>query len=39
MAKEGASVAVSDVNLESVETVTEEIRSMGREALPMKADV
>jgi 3-oxoacyl-[acyl-carrier protein] reductase len=39
MAKEGANVTVNDANFKSAETVTEEIRAMGCEAMPMKADV
>ena len=39
LAKEGANVAVSDIDLEHAEQTAAEIRKMGREALVVKADV
>jgi 3-oxoacyl-[acyl-carrier protein] reductase len=39
LAKEGADVVVNDVDLQSVRETADEIRAMGCEALPIKADV
>jgi NAD(P)-dependent dehydrogenase (short-subunit alcohol dehydrogenase family) len=38
-AKEGASVAVNDINLSSAEKTTEDIRKMGKKAITVPADV
>jgi len=38
-AEEGANVAIIDVNLEGAEKLAEKVKSMGREALAVKADV
>jgi NAD(P)-dependent dehydrogenase (short-subunit alcohol dehydrogenase family) len=38
-AREGASVVIADIDLESAEAVAKEIKSLGREALTIKADV
>jgi len=38
-AREGASVVIADINLESAEAVAKEIKSLGRKALTIKADV
>jgi len=38
-AREGASVVIADVDLESAEAVAKEIESLGRKALTIKADV
>jgi NAD(P)-dependent dehydrogenase (short-subunit alcohol dehydrogenase family) len=38
-AREGASLVINAVNLDHAESVAEEIRALGREALPLKADV
>ena len=39
MAKEGANVAVSDVNIENAGAATQEIRSLGRKSIAIKLDV
>lgn len=39
LAREGANVVVNDFNLQSAEETVDEIRAMGYEALPIKADV
>jgi len=39
LAREGADVAVNDVDLQSAEATANEVRKMGRCALPIKADV
>lgn len=39
LAREGADVVVNDVDLQSAEETAEEIRAIGRRALPIKADV
>ena len=39
LAKEGAAVVVNDINLESAKKVTDEIKSQGGKAVPIKADV
>ena len=39
LAKEGANVVVNDVDLQSARETADEIRAMGCEALPIKADV
>jgi len=38
-AREGASVVIADIDLESAETVAEEVKSLGRKVLTIKADV
>jgi 3-oxoacyl-[acyl-carrier protein] reductase len=38
-AREGADIAVNDINLPSAEKTTEAIRQMGRKAIALKADV
>lgn len=38
-AKEGADVAVNDVNLETVEITASEVRALGRRSIAIKADV
>ncbi len=38
-AKEGANVVVNDIDLDSAETVANEIRSLGRQAIAIKCDV
>lgn len=38
-AREGASVVIADIDLESAEAVAKEIKSLGRKALTIKADV
>jgi 3-oxoacyl-[acyl-carrier protein] reductase len=39
MAKEGANVAVSDINIENAESAAQEIRSLGRKSIAIKLDV
>ena len=39
LAKEGAAVVVNDINLDSAKKVADEIKSLGSQALPIKADV
>lgn len=39
MAKEGANVAVSDINIENAGAAAQEIRSLGRESIAIKLDV
>ncbi len=39
MAKEGANVAIGDVNMESAESAAEEVRSLGVRSLAVKLDV
>jgi len=39
LSKQGAKVVVNDINLQSAEETCEEIRALGHEALPVKADV
>ncbi len=39
MAKEGADVAIPDIQVLNAEKVAEEVKSLGRRVLPMKADV
>ena len=39
LAKEGAAIAVNDINHESARKVAEEIKSQGGKAVPIKADV
>ncbi len=39
MAKEGANVAVSDINIENAGAATQEIRSLGRKSIAIKLDV
>jgi len=39
LAKEGAAVAVNDIDLERASKVAEEIKAQGEKALPIKADV
>jgi NAD(P)-dependent dehydrogenase (short-subunit alcohol dehydrogenase family) len=38
-AREGASVVIADIDLESAEAVAEEVKSLGQKALAIKADV
>ena len=38
-AREGASVVIADIDIESAEAAAKEVRSLGREALTIKADV
>ena len=39
LAKEGATIVVSDLNLGSAETVAETVRRMGQKAIAVQADV
>ena len=39
LAEEGARVVINDVDGEAIESVAEELRSLGREVLPVEADV
>lgn len=39
LAKEGANIAVADLNLEGARKVVEEIKALGREAIAVKVDV
>ena len=39
MAKEGANVAVSDINIENAGAAAQEIRSLGRKSIAIKLDV
>lgn len=39
MAKEGANVAISDINIENAGAVAQEIRSLGRKSIAIKLDV
>ena len=39
MAKEGANVAISDVNIESAESTAAEVKALGVEAIAIKLDV
>ena len=39
LANAGADVAIMDLNLSSAEVVAQEIEKLGREALPIQADV
>lgn len=39
LAREGADIAVNDINLSSAERTTDTIRQMGRKAIALKADV
>jgi 3-oxoacyl-[acyl-carrier protein] reductase len=39
LAREGADVAVNDINLEYAEATAAEVRALGRRALPIRADV